>query len=545
MVEETEKMNKLERETEQNEQNSRSTTFENSSKNDEQAQQNDSRQLARKSTLSLTNNILITLFGLTSLIVVKRYMGYEAVGMIAFSLAFCQMFSIAGDLGFGKAHLKRVSEGLDLGTCNGTFLTIKFFLTIIMGMSILSWLFIQKHLFQYEFESKELELVLYIIIAQYMLLNMGMTFKTLFSAKLEIAKGHIPHTTGRLFVMLMKVTVAVVGSGVVYLAGAELAGTVLMVVLYLILFRSYPLNKPNKEFIKRYARFAFPMMFIGFVGSLAYNMDKVLLGYLVGTTEVGIYTIPQRITVSLLLISTTITTILFVVFSELYQKKQFHEIQNLSNKAEKYISTAILPIIVFFFIFAKPALKLVFGDDAGASAPILQVMLVTLYIEATLNPYNVQIAATGHLRIAMLIALLALGLNVVLDMVLIPDELGGITLFGLGAKGAAYATFVTLTARSICAKFFAFRITRTKPNKNVLLHLISASVTGVVAYFLYQALYFHWLLLFIYAPLVLGMFLVLMRLAGEFTKDDIRFYLDAVHVGKMKQYVLGELKEGR
>ena len=77
-----------------------------------------------------------------------------------------------------------------------------------------------------------------------------------------------------------------------------------------------------------------------------------------------------------------------------------------------------------------------FGDDAGVSAPILQVMLVTLYIEATLNPYNVQIAATGHLRIAMLIALLALGLNVVLDMVLIPDELGGITLFGLGAKGA-------------------------------------------------------------------------------------------------------------
>ena len=545
MVEETEKMNELEREKEQNNEGSRSTTFITSSKNDEQAQQNNSRQLARKTTLSFTSNIFITLFGLISLIVVKRYMGYEAVGIIAFSLAFCQMFSIMGDLGFGKAHLKRISEGLDLGTCNGTFLTIKFFLTVIMGMSILSWLLIQKHLFQYEFESKELEVVLYILIAQYMLLNMGMTFKNLFSAKLEIAKGHIPHTTGRLFVMLMKVSVAVVGSGVVYLAGAELAGTLLMVVLYLILFKGYPLSKPNKEFIKKYASFAFPMMFLGFVGSLAYNVDKVLLGYLVGTTEVGIYTIPQRITVSLLLISTTITTILFVVFSELYQKKHFHDIQNLSNKAEKYISTAILPIIVFFFIFAKPALKLVFGDDAGVSAPILQVMLLTLYVEATMNPYNVQIAATGHLRIAMLIALLALGLNVVLDMMLIPDELGGVALFGLGAKGAAYATFITLAIRSICAKFFAFRITRTKSNKNVLRHLVSASVTGIVTYFLYQTFYFHWLLLFLYAPLVLGMFLVLMRLAGEFTKDDLQFYLDAAHLGKMRSYVLSELKEGR
>ena len=48
-----------------------------------------------------------------------------------------------------------------------------------------------------------------------------------------------------------------------------------------------------------------------------------------------------------------------------------------------------------------------------------------------------------------------------------------------------------------------------------------------------------------YTTSLFWMFLALMTLSGEFTKDDLRFYLDAVHVGKMKQYVLGELKEGR
>ena len=73
-----------------------------------------SRQIARKSVLSSSSNFLIAVFGFISMIFVKRFMGYETIGMLAFALAYVQLYSIIGDLGFGTAHLKRVNEkGLD------------------------------------------------------------------------------------------------------------------------------------------------------------------------------------------------------------------------------------------------------------------------------------------------------------------------------------------------------------------------------------------------------------------------------------------------
>ena len=128
-----------------------------------------SRQIARKSTLAFTIHILWTICSFISLFFIKKYLGYEAVGMIAFATSFIAMFTILGDLGFGVSHLKRVGEGLDLGRCNGTIITIKLFLTMIMGTVVFSWLLIQKYIFNYEFESKTLEYLIYIFLIQYFL----------------------------------------------------------------------------------------------------------------------------------------------------------------------------------------------------------------------------------------------------------------------------------------------------------------------------------------------------------------------------------------
>ena len=505
--------------------------------------QGQSRHLARKSTLSLGSNVLITLFGLVSLIFVKRYMGYQAVGILAFSIAFCQMFSIVGDLGFSSTHLKRVGEGLDPALANGTYLTVKALLTLLMGATIFIWLFIQKHVFNYQFSSEEQEVVLYLIIVQYMLLNIGMSFKTVFSARLEIAKANIPHTTGRFTVMAGKVLVALTGLSVLYLGGAELLGTFAMLLFYLLLFKGIPIKKTNWQAVKYYTSFALPMVFIGFVGSLAYNVDKVMLGYLANAEEVGIYTIPQRIAVTLLLISTTLTTILFVVFSESYQKKQFSEIREISARSEKYISIFTLPFIVFLFIFGKESLILVFGEDSSASFPVLEIMLVALYLETTMNPYHVQIVATGNLKAAGWIAVLVLLLNILLDFILVPDEIGGLPAFGLGAKGAAISTLTALSLRAVLVRVVAFSITGSKPNKRILLHIFVATISGITLYLLSREVgWHHWLLLFIYAPLLIALYLGLLRLVGEFTKEDLRFYMDTLNLGKMKSYVLKEMK---
>ena len=65
-----------------------------------------SQTLGRKSLLSFVTNIMVSVFGLVTLIFVKNAYGYEVLGMLAFALAYAQAFNFASDLGFGNAHQK-------------------------------------------------------------------------------------------------------------------------------------------------------------------------------------------------------------------------------------------------------------------------------------------------------------------------------------------------------------------------------------------------------------------------------------------------------
>ena len=66
-----------------------------------------SRQLARKSLLGSSSNLLISIFGFISMIFIKRYMGFGVVGMLAFALAYVHVYAVLADLGFAVSHLMR------------------------------------------------------------------------------------------------------------------------------------------------------------------------------------------------------------------------------------------------------------------------------------------------------------------------------------------------------------------------------------------------------------------------------------------------------
>jgi len=61
------------------------------------------------------------------------------------------MFNVIADLGFSAAHVKRISEGKDLGECIGTYATIKILLTVVMVALVISGIAIWKYVLHNEF----------------------------------------------------------------------------------------------------------------------------------------------------------------------------------------------------------------------------------------------------------------------------------------------------------------------------------------------------------------------------------------------------------
>ena len=63
-------------------------------------------EISRKVFLALSSNVMVTLFGLISLFFIKRYMGYEALGIFAFAMAYVSLFKIANARMCACAHTR-------------------------------------------------------------------------------------------------------------------------------------------------------------------------------------------------------------------------------------------------------------------------------------------------------------------------------------------------------------------------------------------------------------------------------------------------------
>jgi O-antigen/teichoic acid export membrane protein len=147
--------------------------------------------LSRKSALIVAVNILSAFVGWIGLVVIARLWGGfapTAVGVIGFGMAFVGMFNVIADLGFSAAHVKRISEGKDLGECIGTYAAIKILLTGIMAALVIGGIAIWKYVLHNEFFDASKESIIYVFLIYYIFSNLASIALQTFVGRKEIAK---------------------------------------------------------------------------------------------------------------------------------------------------------------------------------------------------------------------------------------------------------------------------------------------------------------------------------------------------------------------
>ena len=96
----------------------------------------------------------------------------------AFTMSALALFNIIADLGFSRAHVKRISEGKDIGTCIGTYAAIKIILTSIMITVVFVTIYTWKVVFNKDFFDATKDSIVYIMLVYYVFLNLALIQKT-------------------------------------------------------------------------------------------------------------------------------------------------------------------------------------------------------------------------------------------------------------------------------------------------------------------------------------------------------------------------------
>ncbi len=500
---------------------------------------------ARKSALIVVTQLANALLGYIGLKFIALYMQPWEYGVVGFAYGFVAIFSIFGQLGFNQAHIKRVSEGKDLGKCTATFSSVKLFLVGLMASLVILSIAIWKYVIGRGFESPLHEQAVYVMLAYFVLLTLSQSMISTFMGRKEIAKTQLPLFAYTFVRVIATIFVAFYGWGILALTYTYLFGEIFHFIFALFLFRGYPISNPSVDYLRSYSKFAIPMAIVSASLIIMRNIDKVFIQLFWSAEEVGHYFAIYNLSRFIILFISAVGVLLFPTISEYHAKNNMERIKKLTLASERYLSMIVFPMIVTMAILAEPIIHILLSDKYLPVISVLHILPFFVLMEALIRPYDSQLSGMNipHLNRNRVI-IMAVS-NVFLNFVLIPKDIQllGLDLAGLGAEGAAIATVAAYAMGLVYIRVVAWRATGVKGSYKIVFHGMAAGITAVVLYYINRIMFIgRWYELIGVAAFGTAIYFTVLFLIGEFTKEDFYLFIETFNIKKMLTYVRREIR---
>jgi len=162
--------------------------------------------------------------------------------------------------------------------------------------------------------------------------------------------------------------------------------------------------------------------------------DTLLLGLLGNSGQVGVYNVATRLVQLAAFVMLPINAAFSPRIADLYHRGELDRLRHSYGLAASWIVRLSLPAFILLVVFPRDLLAL-FGGGFAAGAAVTVILAVGKFIDAATGPCGLVLTMTGRPKLALLINLAGLVLNVLLNLVLIPR---------FGIVGAAVAWAISL-----------------------------------------------------------------------------------------------------
>ena len=481
------------------------------------------------------------IIGITGLLLTTRYLGAEQYGTITWMLAILATFNTIADLGFGSAHTKRVSEGHDLSECVSTFAYVKGLLTLAMALFVLFSAGIWYVASEHPLSGSSIRLLLVLLVFQ-VVSDLTTIATTTFDAKVQTAKSQLIYLCDPLVKLPFLVFVLLNGMGAIGVSFAYLAGgtSASVVALFLISRERIVWQKP--KLIHSYAKWAIPMIAVMVAGGILTQLAPTMIGFFWPKSDVAYYSSSLSLLSYLGILGGSAMMLLFPTFSRWFHEGRVDLIKRASREGERYLSLISLPILTTIIVFPSQISVIMFGDAFYNTGRVLPYLAVATYIGLLNITVSAQVLGMNRADLYVKWTYVDLILAAALLIILVPSSVLGIHALGLSYRGAAIARVISAFVGYGIARWLTFILIKARPNPSILKHVVASAIIGIVMFYastVYPVV--QWYDAAVYLLVALGGFLSILYCLREFTAHDLRFFLDALNVKKLRQYVRGEL----
>ena len=421
---------------------------------------------AQRSPIIIIQNIISAVFGYVGLFFILRYIGTADWGFVGAGIGFVGVLSLFSDLGYSTAHTIKISEGEDLGVCNGTYLSIKLVLGFLFIALTFVFLFIWTNVLHKGFQAPVEYWIIISLIPYYFFQNfLGFT-NAYFRATMKSMRASIPLLIesilrNSIFIILAFIIRFSSSTSPDYMAALYLSATysftyLVYFIVSLYMGRPWKISRPTRRMFKAYTFIALPLVLVTSVGVINGNIDKVVIQFFWEANATSAFFSSQQISA----VVSTLAGSLSMFFLPLLIRRGIHAGKEEHNRSiydfENLISLYILPFVIILIVLASYVMN-IFNQAYIAYSGILSLLAFRAYLAAINSPYASAIASRSKTGTIAKIDTSMVLLNILLIALLVPPNIFGFRYFSLGWMGAPVAMVVatlvgTITYRVVVAK---------------------------------------------------------------------------------------------
>jgi len=225
---------------------------------------------------------------------------------------------------------------------------------------------------------------------------------------------------------------------------------------------------------KKMLRFGVQVLAAGSINEINNQLDIILIGFFLISTDVGHYAVAVGLSRFFWLIPLSVQRITYPATSSYWSENNHSALSNMLNKSMKYCTIILVLIGLGVGFFAKDIITTLFKEDFIYAVLPLQILLVGTVIRGSIaQPIGGSLSGIGRPGLTLKIVAIIATINATLDIILIPQ---------IGIVGAAIATTISLSAGAFIGLFLVVKFVHIKFDVKWYLGIIGVALMAIVLF---------------------------------------------------------------
>ncbi|MCR4305694.1 MAG: flippase [Candidatus Daviesbacteria bacterium] len=374
------------------------------------------RAILKQTSYLFFAQILNRVISFFYLIYLARTLGVFDFGLLTVALAYFSILSGIADFGLNRYLIREVAR-------DKSKQTELLWNIVMLRITLTSVLFAVFSIILYALDPDKMRVGL-ILLASIAILPQAIafTFDSLFVAIQKLQFSAVSVFISALATALIGFYLVSKGYGLMGAVNALIIGQVVYVVtLIIFLYRHQKLviTKVYLSVIKKIVIGSLPYGLLSVLGLLYFRVDAILLSYLKGNYETGIYGAAYRFLEAVIFIPTAFSMALFPVLSRFHDTSA-KDINKLYFKSFKIMLVLGLVVVLGYLFILPGIIKIVLPQYLSSITAIKILALSIPFMFIHVPAVSVLLSTDKYLKQVLGLSILALTFNVVANLIFIP-----------------------------------------------------------------------------------------------------------------------------